>query len=145
MSAPGIYHHNIATKFNIHQGPLYGEVICTKIKVPEALQIAKTEKRAADGTPYRFYANETYINGSSFSLILTFLSGRFWQFKSVFESPCIGDNEDVVNEDVCFFLIMTSQLMKEWRHYPWHEEDKLLFTLNPPENRREIRLMLVGD
>ena len=57
----GIYHHHIATKLNIHQGPLYGEVIRTKTKVPKALQIAKTEKRVADGTPYRFYANETYI------------------------------------------------------------------------------------
>ena len=57
----GIYHHHIATKLNIHQGPLYGEVIRTKTKVPKALQIAETEKRVADGTPYRFYANETYM------------------------------------------------------------------------------------
>ena len=55
----GIYHHHIATKLNIHQGPLYGEVIRIKTKVPKALQITKTEKRVADGTPYRFYANET--------------------------------------------------------------------------------------
>ena len=55
----GIYHHHIATKLNIHQGPLYGEVIRTKTKVPKALQMAETEKRVADGTPYRFYANET--------------------------------------------------------------------------------------
>ena len=59
MRFTDIYHHHIAFKLNIHQGPLYGEVICTKIKVPEALQIAETEKRVADGTPYGFYANET--------------------------------------------------------------------------------------
>ena len=71
MRFTGTYHHHIATKLNIHQGPLYGEVICTKIKVLEALQIAETEKRVADGTPYRFYANET----SAFSkLILGLIS-----------------------------------------------------------------------
>ena len=61
MRFTGIYHYYLPTKLNIHQGPLYGEVIRTKIKVPEGLQIAETEKRVADGTPYRFYANETYI------------------------------------------------------------------------------------
>ena len=59
MRFTDIYHHHIAFKMNIHKGPLYGEVICTKIKVPEALQIAETEKCVADGTPNRFYANES--------------------------------------------------------------------------------------
>ena len=56
----GIYHHHTATKLNIHQGPPYDDVICTKIKVPEVLPIAEMEKGGADETPYRFYANETY-------------------------------------------------------------------------------------
>ena len=61
MRFTDIYHHHIAFKLSIHQGPLYVEVICTKIKVPEALQKAETEKRVADGTPCRFYANEVYM------------------------------------------------------------------------------------
>ena len=68
MQFTDIYHHRIASKLNIHQGRLYGEVICTKIKVTEALQIAETEKRVADGTPYRFYANETYIYLTGFRI-----------------------------------------------------------------------------
>ena len=41
MQFTDIYHHYIAIKLSIHQGPLYGEVICTEIKVPEALQIVE--------------------------------------------------------------------------------------------------------
>ena len=61
MQFKGIYHHHIATKLNIDQRPLYGEVICTKIKVPEGLQKSETDKRVADGTLYRFYANDSYL------------------------------------------------------------------------------------
>ena len=114
-----IYHHQMPTKLHIHEEPLYGEAIRTKIKLPEGLQIADTEKCVADGTRYRFYANDAYakINVISQNLTLEFsLSPHTSKLrrKNLLSNPHI-----IRDHHICSYICLCLYLNLCMSHLPW--------------------------